>query len=230
MEAPRLYGANIVKFQLASVGQQWDVMGCYLSPENSSTIYNVVTSIIQQPRGGKLMLAGYFNVDLATPEGHLRYKTIASALSTAGFEEMSSHFLQRRKPWLRDGRMWIMRCGGREVRSWTNYILGTYHHLLQKVLVQDARHNADYYLDLGFLHKDAPADHSRYLGKLERFPLKPPKTPGGFNHLSAELQGSIPNSPWWEQPHQAWISPETWQLIDTRIPEFYSRYGDQRRV
>ena len=144
VEAPRLYGANIVKFQLASVGQQWDVMGCYLSPENSSTIYNVVTSIIQQPRGGKLMLAGYFNVDLATPEGHSRYKMIASALSTAGFEEMSSHFLQRRKPWLRDGQMCSILRGFMGVYFRTNYILRKDCHLLQNVMVQDAQHNVDH--------------------------------------------------------------------------------------
>ena len=226
----RLHGPNVVSFQLVLGGQRCNVVGFYLVPYDALTIESIVVAMIQQPHGAEMLVAGNFNSDLAAPERNTRDEEIVAALAMIGVEYMSDHFLPRRKPWLRDGRMWIMRCGGREVRSWTNYILGTYHHLLQKVLVQDARHNADYYLDLGFLHKDAPADHSRYLGKLERFPLKPPKTPGGFNHLSAELQGSIPNSPWWEQPHQAWISPETWQLIDTRIPEFYSRYGDQRRV
>ena len=53
-----------------------------------------------------------------------------------------------------------MHWGGREVRSRTDYILGTDNHLFQNVAVLDARHNTDHYLVLGCLCGSAPAIHS----------------------------------------------------------------------
>ena len=38
VEAPCLYGANIVSFQLASGGHWWYIVGCYLAPDDTSTI------------------------------------------------------------------------------------------------------------------------------------------------------------------------------------------------
>ena len=56
------------------------------------------------------------------------------------------------KTWFKDGKIWYVRRGGREVRSWTNYILDTDGCLLQNVVVWDARHNTYHYLVLGCLH------------------------------------------------------------------------------
>ena len=39
------------------------------------------------------MVAGYFNADLAQPKGVERDEEIASDLTAAGLEDMSSHFL-----------------------------------------------------------------------------------------------------------------------------------------
>ena len=92
-----------------------------------------------------------FNTDLAAPEGRARDEDISAAMAAARLEYLSWHFLPRHKLWMKDGRTWCMRRGGREVRSQTNYILGTYRHLLQNVAVRDARHNTDHYLVLGCL-------------------------------------------------------------------------------
>ena len=59
--------------------------------------------------------------------------------------------------------------------------------------------------------------HLRYLGKQARFPIRPQKTPYEVDRLFYELRGGIPKPPWRERPRQAWISPETWRFIDTRI-------------
>ena len=48
-------------------------------------------------------------------------------------EYMSSHFLPRNKPWLKDGRAWAMHWSGREMRSWTDYILGADSRLFRNV-------------------------------------------------------------------------------------------------
>ena len=63
-----------------------------------------------------------------------------------GLEDMSIHFLPQHKLWLNYGRTWDMCRGGREVRSWTDYILVTDSCLFQNIAVQDAQHNTDHYL------------------------------------------------------------------------------------
>ena len=72
-------------------------------------------------------------------------------MDVSGLEDMSGHFLPWHKPWLKDRRTWDMYQGGREVRSRTEYILGTDRRLFQNVAVRDARKNTDHYLVLGCL-------------------------------------------------------------------------------
>ena len=68
-----------------------------------------------------------------------------------GPEDTSVHFLPRHKPLLKDDRIWSMNWCVQEVRSQTDYILGTDSHLFQNVAVQDARHNTNHYLVLRYL-------------------------------------------------------------------------------
>ena len=100
---------------------------------------------------------------------------------------MSGHFLPRHKPWLKDDRTWSMLQGGQELRSQTNYILGTDSCLFQNAEFRDAQHNTDHYLVLGCLHGANPATHSRYLGKRTRFPIRPLYTPDKADRTFAEL-------------------------------------------
>ena len=110
-------------------------------------------------------------------------------------EDISRHFIPRHKLWLKDGRTWAMHRGGWEVRSWTDYILVTDSHLFQNVAVQDARHNTNHYLVLGFLHGAAPAAHSHYLGMRTSFPIRTLATPHRVEHMFAKLRRAIPRPP-----------------------------------
>ena len=47
-----------------------------------------------------------------------------------------------------------MNRAGREVKSWTHYILGTNLCIVWNVSVWDPRHNSDLYMVLGFLLGD----------------------------------------------------------------------------
>ena len=60
---------------------------------------------------------------------------------------------------------------GREVSSWTDYILGTDHRLFWNVFVWDPRHNSDHYLVLGCLHSAPLSEHLEYLRRRKRLPL-----------------------------------------------------------
>ena len=118
-------------------------MGCYLEPYNALTIENVMVAISQRPQGGALLVAGDFNTNLSAPKRWTRDEEIAVAMDTAGLENMSENFLPRKKLWLKESRTWCIHRGGWEVRSQTNYIMGTDCRLLQNVAVWGTRHNTD---------------------------------------------------------------------------------------
>ena len=72
-------------------------MGCYLAPDDTSTIDSVVAALKERPRGAKLMVAGELNINLAEPEGDQRGKDIAATMATEGLEDMLEQFLLQRR-------------------------------------------------------------------------------------------------------------------------------------
>ena len=144
-----------------------------LASEDASKIEDVIAAISQKSQGVALLVVGNFNANLVAPEVRAKDGEIASAISALGLEYLSGNFLPCHKPWLRDGRMWCMRCRGREVRSRTDYILGTYRYLLQNLAVRDAWHNTDHCLVLGCLCGDKPTGQLSYLGKQTGFSINP---------------------------------------------------------
>ena len=87
VDAVQQFGPNIVGFQLATEERRWYIVGCYLAPDDTSTIESVVAALKERPRGAKLLVVGYFNVNLAEPEGGRR---------EAGGERISQRPWQRR--------------------------------------------------------------------------------------------------------------------------------------
>ena len=85
------------------------VVGCYLAPDDASTIYHVVVSISRQTHGAKLLVVGDFNAELDKPEGTTCMEEIAAVIATAGLKDMITHFLPRGKTWSRDWCTWSMR-------------------------------------------------------------------------------------------------------------------------
>ena len=124
----------------------------------------IIEAIRSRPRVVELMVEGDFNVDLATPEGGRRAEAIAMSLATEGLEDMARHFLLRERRRCRDRRTWGVLRKRREVRSRTDYILGTDSRLFRNVAVQYFRHNSDHYMVLGCLPSASPMEHKRYLG------------------------------------------------------------------
>ena len=56
-------------------------------------------------------------------EGYHHNEEIASAMTTAVLEDMTTHFLAYRKSWARDGMTWYMFRQGREVRYSRKYVV-----------------------------------------------------------------------------------------------------------
>ena len=78
-------------------------MGCYLAPNNTSTIKSVVTTLKELRWGTELFEAADFNMKLSEPEGDQRGEDIAATLATEGLEDTLAHFLPHRCSWCRYG-------------------------------------------------------------------------------------------------------------------------------
>ena len=104
VEAVQKFGPNVIGFQLSMGARRWYIVGCYLAPNYTLTMERVVEALQSRPRGAELLVAGDFNVDLATPEGDRRAEDIATTLATEGLEDMAKHFLPQESRWCRDWR------------------------------------------------------------------------------------------------------------------------------
>ena len=93
MEAVRQFGPNVVGFQLARGARRWHIIGCYLAPDDISTIESVVAALKERTRGTALLVEGDLNTTLTDPENSRRGTEIAAALTEAELEEMAAHFL-----------------------------------------------------------------------------------------------------------------------------------------
>ena len=62
----------------------------------------------------------------------------------------------------------------REVRSWTEYILGSDRRIFQNMAVQDLRRNSDNSMVLGCLHLSSLMEHSHYLRHRTCLPIRMP--------------------------------------------------------
>ena len=113
VEVVEKFGPNVIGFQLATRAGQWYIVGVYLAPEDTTTMERVSKAILSKPRGAELLVAGEFNVDLASPEGDRRAEDIATLVATEGLEDMARHFLPRENMWCQDCRTWGMVRKGR---------------------------------------------------------------------------------------------------------------------
>ena len=171
-------------------------------------------------------MAGDFNVDIPAPERDRRAEDIAMELATEGLEDMARHFLPRENIWCRVRRTWGMLRQGQEMRSLTDYILGTDRRLFRNVTVRDPRHNSDHYMVLGCLPSAPLTEKKRYLGGRKRWLVRPSVKPTRTDELFAALRRAVPRAKPREARQNAWISAETWRLIDERVSACRDpRYG-----
>ena len=80
----------------------------------------------------------------------------------------------------------------REVKSQTEYILGTDRRLFWNVSVRDSRNNSVNYMVLGCLCSAPRRGHSRYLGGRKQPPLRPPTALTREDGVFAALRRTIP--------------------------------------
>ena len=153
--------SNVIGFQMATGSQRWYIIGCYLAPNDISTIYSVVAALKERTQGAAMLVGGDLNTTLTEPENDRRGTDIPAALTEERLEDIATHFLLRQRKWGRERRTWSMVREGKVVRSRRDYILGTYHRLFWNVSVRDPWHNTDHYIVLGYLCSAKKREHTK---------------------------------------------------------------------
>ena len=141
-------------------------------------------------------MAGDFNTDLEDTSSNGRGAEIVASLTEAGVEDMTAHFLPRKRLWEMERRTWSMVREGKVIRSLTDYLLGTDQSLFKNVAVQDPRHSSDHCMVVGHLRGGSAREHVRYIRGQRRMPLLPPKEPTREDELFGDLRRAVP------QPHE----------------------------
>ena len=193
VEAIQHFGPNVVGFQLATGDQRWYILGCYVSTYNTLTIYSVLAALKERPHGARLLVTGDFNAKLSELEGIRRGEDIAAELEAEVMEDMLAHFLPFRSSWCWDGRTWSMIQEGREVRSQTDYILGTDLRLFWNVSVRDPMHKSYHFMVLGCLRSNPLMENSKYLSWRKRLPLRPKTALTREDGIFEALRRAVPN-------------------------------------
>ena len=121
---------------MATRERRWYIFGCYLVPRYGATIWDVEAGMAEQPRGIDLIVAGYLNVDLERTGEKGKDKEITVVVATEGLEDLLVHFFPRQRSCNRDHKTWAKVRQGREVRSWTDYIMGSDRRIFQNVDVR----------------------------------------------------------------------------------------------
>ena len=97
-----------MSFELATSAWRCYIIGCYLASDDTLTIERVVAALKDRPKGTALAVAGDLDTALDDPENDRRGTEIAAALTEAGVEDITAHFLLWRRRWGRERRTWSM--------------------------------------------------------------------------------------------------------------------------
>ncbi len=87
-------GPNMLSFQLVLGATRWYIVGCYIPPNDLTTLTHIEQAWQACPRGCLPILLGDLNVNLAAPRDE-RDETIAKQVDAMALSDMSAHFRQR---------------------------------------------------------------------------------------------------------------------------------------
>ena len=105
---------------------------------------------------------------------------------------------------------------GKVVRSRTDYLLGTDRSLFRNVSVRDPRHNIDHFMVVGCLRSAPECKHANYIMGRRKMPPIPPTEPTREDGIFAALRRAVPKPHARDRHKNAWISEETWRLVNER--------------
>ncbi len=115
---------NVITFTVVMGVERYYAMGCYIPPNNLTTLTHVEGAWNDCPKGHIPILLGDLNINLVSPRNK-RDEMIAEQVQDGmGLVDVSRQFKQRRRAKARGQWTWRMRRGGRWVSSQCDYFPG----------------------------------------------------------------------------------------------------------
>jgi hypothetical protein len=145
IESQQKHGPNNVLMSciLVTGTRQHFIIGAYIPPEDTTTLTSI-SAAINRFAGQPIVLMGDINVDLRTSTH--RDSEIMAFLASAGLEDISNHFIQRRT--FRHGNTWQMDRNGIRFNSKCDYILATDRHIFQYIRTKNPMYDSDHLMQL----------------------------------------------------------------------------------
>jgi len=105
----RVRGPNVLSFVIVTGGARYYAVGCYIPPDDRSTLATIVQAWSECPKGHTPFLLGDLNVNLRAPRDD-RDEQIAEAVEDEmGLCDLSRHFRHRSRGVMRKRWTWRMR-------------------------------------------------------------------------------------------------------------------------
>jgi hypothetical protein len=216
----QIRGPNVLTFVLATGNTRFFAVGCYIPPNDLSTLTTIEQAWNECPRGHTPILLGNLNVNLHSPRDE-RDKQIAELVEDVmGLTDLSRHFLQRSRGSVRGRWTWWMRRGRRWVSSECDYVLGRATDrgkYCSVCLRTPQQHDSDNRAIITDIRVGSATRMAAYRKRMAKFPLKLPSGP--HDELCTLYEGlrlDVVAPPKRSQPRNSWISAPTWRLIDRR--------------
>ena len=212
--------ANVLTFQLVTGKERYFIAGCYLPPNNLEGIHHVQSALAAAPNGCTPLIMGDLNADLWSPRDE-RDEAIADLVDGAGLTDASRGYVQRRCR-RRFGRRWTwsQRRKGRWIASQPDYILCREGdvRIFRDVAFRSPRfHHSDHRAVVGHLRRGKRRLLTLYRQRHRRFPIQLSTGPQReMETMFEDLASSIEAPPPRKRKDNAWISDDTWVLIQHR--------------
>ncbi len=191
----RVRGPNVITFVVVLGGNRYYAVGCYIPPNNLTTLTHVEAAWNKCPKGHIPILLGNLNIKLASPRNE-RNELIAEQVGDVMvLIDVSRQFKQchQVRAW---GRWtWRMRRGGRWVSSQCDFFLGRendrrrFHSIGLRI---PSHHDSDHHAIVAKIYSGSEKKMKAYQKRRHHFPIKLPRGPQGeLESLFEELHSEV---------------------------------------
>ena len=207
IEETRVRGPNIITFVVVSGGDRYYVVGCYIPPNDLTTLTHVEAAWNECPKGHIPILLGDLNIKLASPRNE-RDELIAEQVGDVmGLVNVSRQFKQRRRARAQGRWTWRMRRGGRWVSSQCDYFLGREidrRRFCSIGLWMPSHHDSDHRAIVAKIYSGSEKRMKAYQRRRHHFPTKLPRGPQGeLETLFEELRLDVAPPPGQGKTHKS---------------------------
>ena len=218
MEETKIWGPNVVTFELVMGKDRYYVVGGYIPPSDLTSLEHVMNAWDQCPKGCLYMLVGDLDINLDAPRDE-RDETIVEQADHMDLVCMTRQFKQRQKHRIQGRWTLQLRRRGRFVSSKPNYFLAreSYQRKFRNVIIRLPYHHDSNHRAVAAQFYPGPKRQIQAFRKWRhRFQIwlprnEPPTENEGF---CEELRQSCVPPHHQERHVNSWISTHTWKLVD----------------